>query len=126
MKKRLLIIEDDEQVRLLVARFLRRKDWEFHDAADGREGLVKAAALRPDVVLLDVQLPDMEGWDICRKLRTGASLSSAAVIMLSGKRLEPADKAKGLEAGADDFLAKPFDLTELMLRIDAILKGRGR
>lgn len=126
MKRKLLIIEDDEQVRLLVSRFLRRKDWEFHSATDGREGLEMAASLRPDVLLLDVQLPDMEGWDICRKLRTDAAMRLAAVIMVSGNRLEPDDKVRCLEAGADDFLAKPFDLTELMLRIDTILKVRGR
>lgn len=126
MKRKLLIIEDDEQVRLLVARFLRRKDWEFHGTGDGREGLELAASLRPDVLLLDVQLPDMEGWDICRMLRADAAMRSAAVIMVSGNRQEPADKVRCLEAGADDFLAKPFDLTELMLRIDTILKVRGR
>lgn len=126
MKRKLLMIEDDEQVRILVGRFLKRKNWEFHSGASGAEGLEKAASLHPDVVLLDIQLPDMEGWDICLRLKADAALKDIPVVMVSGKRMDPAHKARGLEVGADDCLAKPFDLTELLLRIDNILKARGR
>lgn len=126
MKRKLLMIEDDEQVRILVSRFLKRKNWEFHCGATGTEGLEKAAALHPDVVLLDIQLPDIEGWEICRRLKADSALREIPVVMVSGTKIDPAHKARGLEVGADDCLAKPFDLTELLLRIDNILRARGK
>lgn len=126
MKRKLLIIEDDEQVRLVVRQFLKRKDWEFHGAGSGQEGLEKSSSLLPDLIVLDVQLPDMEGWDICRRLKDDPVLKAIPVIMVSGNYLDPTHKARGLEAGADDFLAKPFDMTELLLRMNAILRSRGR
>ena len=85
----------------------------------------KASSVRPDVVLLDVQLPDMEGWDVCRQLKADAALRAIPVVMVSGNRFGAADRVRGLEAGADDFLVKPFDLTEMLLRIENILKARG-
>ena len=119
------MIEDDDQVRHVVNQFLKRKDWEFHSAPTGTEGVEKASSVRPDVVLLDVQLPDMEGWDVCRQLKADAALRAIPVVMVSGNRFGAADRVRGLEAGADDFLVKPFDLTELLLRIENILKARG-
>jgi DNA-binding response OmpR family regulator len=126
MKRSLVMIEDDEQIRHLVGLFLKRKSWDFHGAATGAEGLEKTSSLRPDIILLDVQLPDAEGWDICRQLKGNPSLSETPVIMVSGRRTSPDDKAQGLEAGADDFLSKPFNLTELFLRMETILKARGK
>jgi DNA-binding response OmpR family regulator len=126
MKRKLLMIEDDEQLRLVVSRYLRRKDWEFHEAADGAEGLAKAAQLQPEIILLDIQLPDLEGWEVCRKLKADAATANIPVVMVSGNLNTAEDKARGLEVGADDFLAKPFDLTELVLRMDGILKAIGR
>lgn len=124
--RKLVMIEDDEQISLLVGRFLKRKSWDFHSAGTGSEGLEKSSSVRPDIVLLDINLPDTEGWDVCRRLRADPVLSETPVIMLSGHRLTPNDKARGLEAGADDFLSKPFNLTELSLRMEAILKVRGK
>jgi DNA-binding response OmpR family regulator len=126
MKRSLLMIEDDGQLSLVVSQYLRHNGWDFQSSSTGAEGVAKAAKVRPDVVLLDVQLPDGEGWDFCRKLREQPALTQTAVVMVSGNRFQPTDKARGLEAGADDFLAKPFDLTELVLRLDAILKTRGK
>lgn len=126
MKRKLLMIEDDEQVRLLVSRFLQRKNWDFHGAATGSEGLEKSSSLRPDIVLLDIQLPDVEGWEVCRRLKGDPALRAMPIVMVSGHRISPNDKAAGLEAGADDFLSKPFDLTELILRMEAVLQVRGK
>lgn len=126
MKRRLLMIEDDDQVSLVVGNFLKRQDWDFHAAGNGRDGIAAAAQLKPDVVLLDVQLPDMEGWDICKSLKRNPALAATPIVMVSGNRIDPESKAKGIEAGADDFLSKPFDLLELQLRIEGILKARGR
>lgn len=126
MKRVMLMIDDDEQVVYAVSRFLKRKDWDFYGAFTGTEGLKKASELHPDVVLLDVQLPDMEGWEICRRLKSDAALSGVSVVMVSGARLNPPDKALGLQSGADDFLGKPFNLTELLLRLDAIMRIKGK
>jgi DNA-binding response OmpR family regulator len=125
MTRTLLMIEDDDDAAHLVSRFLKRKSWNFHRAADGAQGLRQAAKVRPDVILLDIQLPDIEGWEICRRLKNDAALSKVPVVMVSGNKIDPAHKARGLEVGADDYLAKPYDLTELMLRVDAILSARG-
>lgn len=125
-KRRVFYIEDDGQVSLVVGQFFKRQKWEFHSAATGQDGLDRAAEVKPDAILLDVQLPDMEGWDICRELRRKPELASVPIIMVSGRLADPESKAKGLEAGADDFLGKPFDLTELALRIEAILRARGK
>lgn len=126
MKRTMLMIDDDEQIVYAVSRFLKRKDWDFHSALRGKEGLEKAAALKPDVVLLDVQLPDMEGWDICRTLKKDPALNGVTIVMVSGVMLTPTDKAFGLEAGADDFMGKPFNITELLLRLDAIMRTKGK
>lgn len=125
MKRTLLMIEDDEQVRHVMRLSLRRSDWEFHGAATGAEGLEKALALAPDVILLDIELPDMLGYDVCRKVKAHPTLGSTPVVMVSGERLDPEQKAHGIECGADDFLSKPFNAAELLLRIGNILKVRG-
>lgn len=126
MKRTLLMIEDDPQVSLVVSQYLKHNGWQFHTVTTGKAGIAKAASARPDVILLDVQLPDGEGWEFCKELKTDPSTREIAIVMVSGNRFQPTDKARGLEAGADDFLAKPFDLTELLLRLDAILKLRGK
>lgn len=126
MKRTMLMIDDDQQVVYAVSRFLKRKEWDFTGVFTGKEGLEKASALHPDVVLLDVQLPDIEGWEICRSLKKNPDLSGVTVVMVSGVKLTPDDKAFGLEAGADDFLGKPFNLTELLLRLDAIMRVKGK
>lgn len=126
MRRKLLIIDDDEQIHLLVSRFLKRKSWEYYGASTGAEGLEKSSSLRPDIVLLDIELPDVEGWEVCRRLKSDPTLNAMPVLMVSGHRLSPDDKVAGIKAGADDFLSKPFNLTELLLRMDAILKVRGK
>ncbi|MBI4424024.1 MAG: response regulator [Elusimicrobia bacterium] len=117
MPMKLLMIEDDKDVRGLVARTAKRRRWEFHEAGTVQDGLASAAELGPDVILLDVQLPDGEGWDVCAALKKDERLRAIPVLMLSGKRMRPEEKARGLELGADDYLAKPFYTSELCLRI---------
>lgn len=126
MKRKLLIIDDDEQVHLLVSRFLKRKNWDYSGASTGAEGLAKSSSLRPDIVLLDIELPDVEGWEVCSRLKSDPALNATPVFMVSGHRLSPDDKVAGIKAGADDFLSKPFNLTELLLRMEAVLKVRGK
>lgn len=125
MTRRVMMVEDDEQVRLIVDRLLRRKGWQFRGVPTAEQAVETAASFRPDAILLDVELPGADGYEACRLLKADPDLAAIPVVMVSGTRLHPAEKARGLEAGADDFLAKPFDGTELFLRLEAILKVRG-
>ncbi|MBI5623782.1 MAG: response regulator transcription factor [Elusimicrobia bacterium] len=124
-KRRLLMIDDDRETRRMVGRYVRHKGWEFIEAADGAEGIVAALRDSPDLILLDIQLPDLEGWEVCRRLKAESLPEPIPIMMVSGARFSPEDKAHGLEIGADDYLSKPFDLSELWLRVEAILKARG-
>jgi len=124
MPLKILMIEDDIEVRRLVGRSARRRAWEFHEAGTAAEGLTRARESKPDIILLDIQLPDGEGWDVCASLKRDALLARIPIVMVSGRRMLPEDKARGIAAGADDYLAKPFDPSELWLRIEAILKAK--
>ena len=122
MSRTLLAIDDDAVLLGLIGRFLKRKGWGYEKAMTGEEGLKKARESKPDVVLLDVELPDETGWNVCRSLKQDAALRSVPVVMISGKRIVGEDRAKGLEYGADDYLVKPFDLSVMLLKIEAILR----
>jgi two-component system response regulator VicR len=118
--KRVLIIEDDKSISDLVKFNLEKEGFDTDSAADGQEGLDKALATDPDLVLLDVMLPTIDGFEICRKLR---EKSSVPIIMLTAKE-EEVDKVLGLELGADDYITKPFGLRELIARIKANMRRR--
>ncbi|MFA6318616.1 MAG: response regulator transcription factor [Elusimicrobiota bacterium] len=124
-KKRFLIIDDDRDTRSMICRYVQHKGWDCGQAPDGGRGLASAMAEPPDMILLDIQLPDLEGWEVCKRLRAEPPTRSVPIIMVSGARFSPEDKAAGLELGADDFMSKPFDLAELWLRVEAILRARG-
>ncbi|ADU29023.1 response regulator transcription factor [Evansella cellulosilytica] len=118
MKEKVLIIEDDEDIRELTALYLKKHSYEVFTAKDGYEGINIVQNNNPHLVLLDILLPGMKGYEICQKIRM---LSEAPIIFLSCKR-DIRDKVKGLDAGADDYLTKPFDFTELEARIKANLR----
>ena len=118
MTGRVLIIEDDPNVAEVVARYLQREGFLVQTVADGRVGLDIALRELPDLVVLDVMLPSLGGWEICRQLR---AVAPVAVIMLTA-RGEEADRIAGLELGADDYLAKPFSPRELTARVKAVLR----
>lgn len=115
-----LIIEDDTQVRELVARYLEREGFTAVAAADGQDGLQAVARHRPALVLLDVNLPDLDGWSILRRLRGDADWQPA-VIMLTARNDEP-DRLLGLDLGADDYIVKPFSPREVVARVKAVLR----
>jgi DNA-binding response OmpR family regulator len=115
---RILIIEDDSTLRQLLETFLRWKGYDMTTAQDGTAGLKTATAAPPDLVILDVMMPGMDGWEVCRNLRKATNVP---ILMLSAKSTQD-DVVQGLECGADDYVKKPFDLRELELRIKAILK----
>ncbi len=122
MGSRLLMIEDDRDLATMVAEYLGRYGFELELAHTAGEGLAQALRGPFDAVLLDVMLPDGDGFDVCRRIRAE---SEVPVLMLTA-RGEPADRIVGLELGADDYLPKPFEPRELLARIKAILRRGSR
>ena len=120
--KRILVIEDEPQMLLGLRDNLELEGYEVATAADGDEGLQKALAFQPDLVILDVMLPRKNGFDVCRELR--ARGTATPVVMLTARNQET-DKVLGLELGADDYVTKPFSITELLARVRAVLRRTG-
>jgi two-component system phosphate regulon response regulator PhoB len=118
---RILVIEDEADIRQVLTYNLRLEGHEVADAESGQAGLAMAQEKRPDLVLLDIMLPDVSGLEICRKLKSDASLRAVPVIMLTA-RSEEIDRVVGFELGADDYVVKPFSVRELVLRIAAVLR----
>jgi len=116
-----LLIDDDARLGTLVAEYLGQHEIDVTTAGDGLRGLAAIQKHRPDLVLLDLMLPGMDGLEVCRKIRATAEWSGLPVIMLTAKG-EDVDKVVGLEVGADDYLAKPFNPRELLARIRAVLR----
>jgi DNA-binding response OmpR family regulator len=125
MGTRVLVVDDDADIGELVAFHLRRAGMEPLLAASGREGLDVLQRDRPDIVVLDIMLPDASGWDVCRHIHEHAQeLGDPAVILLTALG-EEADRVSGLEMGADDYVTKPFSPRELVARVRAVLRRRG-
>jgi two-component system, OmpR family, phosphate regulon response regulator OmpR len=118
---RLLVVDDEPNIRELLAQTFRLVGFDVRCAATGAEALNAATADRPDLVVLDVMLPDLDGLETCRRIR---SISDVPVLMLTAKG-EETDRIVGLEIGADDYLPKPFNPRELLARLRAILRRRG-
>jgi len=117
----ILVIEDDKALRDGLAMNFDLGGYHVHTAADGEEGLRKAFDVRPDLIVLDIMLPDRSGLDILSELRERGK--QVPVLILSARDATP-DKVEGLELGADDYLTKPFELPELMARVQAMLRRR--
>ncbi len=118
MPPRILVVDDEPAVLDLLAYNLRRANYEVLTATDGRAGLRLARDSAPDLILLDLMLPEVDGLDVCRELRR---TSQVPIIMLTA-RDEEVDRVVGLELGADDYVCKPFSVRELMARIKAVLR----
>jgi len=117
----LLVIEDDDIVARTIIRSLRGEEFTVNTAHSGAEGLRLARQARPDLVILDVIMPGMDGYTVCRQMRADPLLVNVPVLFLTAKIKED-DKIAGFRAGADDYLTKPFNIDELILRVRAILK----
>ncbi|MBN2304988.1 MAG: response regulator [Anaerolineae bacterium] len=115
-RKRLLIIEDDVDVSEMLTTFFQSQGYEVFHAEEGADGIALSRSKFPDLVLLDVMLPDMDGFDVCKALRT-TTLTKYIPITFLTQRDGRADKVAGLELGADDYVTKPFDIEELRLRV---------
>ena len=117
---RILVVDDEDSITQLLCTALRYEGFETESAATGREALTAAAAFRPDLVLLDVMLPDLDGFEVHRRL-TGTSAERLPVVFLTARR-ETDDRIRGLTIGADDYVTKPFSLEELIARVRAVLR----
>ena len=118
MNNKALVIEDDKNIAELLRLYLEKDGFEVSIAPDGGKGLQLAEDEHPDVVLLDIMLPVMDGWQVCREIRR---TSQVPIIMLTAKG-ETYDKVSGLEMGADDYVTKPFEVKELIARIHAVMR----
>jgi DNA-binding response OmpR family regulator len=122
MTQQLLMIEDDARLAGMVSEYLRQAGFGFEHALDGTSGLAALQKSPPSLVVLDLMLPDMDGLEICRRIRgIGGAVGKTPILMLTAKG-DPMDRVIGLEVGADDYLAKPFEPRELLARIRAILR----
>ena len=117
-----LIVEDDRNIAELLQLYLEKEGYAVTLATDGGQGLSKFRAIKPDLVLLDIMMPVMDGWTVCRAIR---SESQTPIIMLTAKG-ETEDKVTGLRAGADDYITKPFEMKEILARIEAVLRRSDR
>ena len=122
MDARILLVEDDPSIREVTAIGLRNAGFDVHTAADGQAGLDRFRAERYDLILLDVMLPRLDGFEVCRAIRR---VSTVPVVMLTA-RADTIDVVVGLEAGADDYVKKPFEVPELVARVRAAIRRAGR
>ena len=113
-----LVVEDERNIAELLQLYLEKEGYAVTIACDGGQGLEKFRAIGPDLVLLDVMMPVMDGWQLCRTIRAE---SDVPVIMLTAKS-ETDDKVTGLKSGADDYITKPFEMREVLARIEAVLR----
>ena len=125
MSARILVVEDDADIAMLVARYLEKAGYEIERAATGRDALQAIAARPPDMMVLDLMLPQVDGIEICRITRANPATASLPIIMLTA-RAEESERIVGLELGADDYLAKPFSPGELVARVRALLRRAER
>ena len=121
MPKKVLIVEDDANIAELLHLYLEKEGFQTQVAKDGGKGIELFRSFQPDLVLLDIMLPVMDGWSVCAKIR---ETSQVPIIMLTAKS-EVFDRIQGLEMGADDYIVKPFEMKEVLARIHAVLRRTG-
>ena len=122
MVKRILAVEDDPNALELMVYTLERKGYQVIPAKDGLEALKKAQDEHPDLIILDIMLPGLDGYEVCRRLRQIPETAVLPILMMSAKARQE-DKDAGLKKGADDYLAKPVDPLEMVARVETLLAG---
>lgn len=120
-KKTILIIEDEKNIAL-AEQMILEDQFTIHLAHDGKEGHDKAVALKPDIILLDIMLPSMNGFDICKTLRSNIAMKDTKIIMVTAKDQDK-DEFTGIDLGADDYIMKPFEADELIHVVNQVLKS---
>lgn len=120
--ERLLLVDDEDNLRSMLEAALRHSGFEVHPAVNGRDALEAVPQVKPDLIVLDVMLPDLDGFDVCQRLR---STGDRTPVLFLTARDATEDKVRGLTMGGDDYLVKPFSLDELVARINAVLRRTG-
>ena len=121
MSKRILLVDDEEPVRSLVAATISSDGrYQLLEARDGREALEVACREKPDLILLDILMPGMDGFEVCRRLKASPQMRDTCIIMLTALAQE-AERQQGKEAGADDYFTKPFSPTALLRKVEEVL-----
>lgn len=120
-KQKILVVDDDQSIVKIVQRYLEQDGYDVLTAFNGETAIHNLRRHKPDLVVLDLMLPDRDGWDITRLIRTDATLLTTPIIMLTA-RVEDTDKIIGLELGADDYITKPFNAREVVARVRALLR----
>jgi two-component system phosphate regulon response regulator PhoB len=121
MKPQILIVEDETSILTILRYNLEKADFTISEASNGEDGLQQIAERRPDLIILDWGLPLVSGFELCRQVRSSPDLRSIPIVMLTA-RGEEADKVRALDAGADDYVTKPFSVSELIARVRALLR----
>ncbi|CQR72004.1 Transcriptional regulatory protein SrrA [Sporomusa ovata DSM 2662] len=116
--KTVLLVDDEQAIRELLALYLNKEGFTVHEAADGAEALIKNQEYKPDIIILDIMMPVLDGLEVCRQIR---KFSNIPIIMLTS-RAEDEDRIMGLELGADDYVTKPFNSREVVARVKAVLR----
>jgi DNA-binding response OmpR family regulator len=119
--QRILVVEDEAKIAQIVSAYLRRDGYQVLLASDGRKALDLARAELPDLIVLDLMLPEISGWDVCRELRRNPRTARVPIIMATARE-DVSDRIVGLELGADDYVVKPYDAKELVARVHAVLR----
>jgi DNA-binding response OmpR family regulator len=119
---RILVVEDDPSIRLGLEDTLRAKGYEVDVTSRGEEGATRAQSGRYDLVVLDIMLPDIDGFEVCRRIRTGPRATARTPVIILSARGAELDRVRGLEIGADDYVTKPFSLMELLARVASVLR----
>ncbi len=122
MSKKILVVDDEKSIVDILKLNLQNEGYTVYEAYDGEEAVMKASAIEPDLILLDVMLPKLDGFSVCKKIR---ETSSVPILMITARE-EEVDKVLGLELGADDYITKPFSVRELMARIKANMRRLDR
>ncbi|MFE4711459.1 MULTISPECIES: response regulator transcription factor [Paenibacillus] len=118
MNKKVLLVEDEIRIREVIADYFIQSDWDVYEAGNGQEALLRFDDLQPDLLILDIMMPEIDGWEVCRQVR---SRSEVPIILLTAKSGED-DKILGFELGADDYVTKPFSPKVLVARANVLMK----
>lgn len=121
MRYEILVVDDDEKITSLLRRSLAFEGYAVRTASDGKQGLAQVLEKEPDLMILDIMMPHIDGWEVCRRIKESGS--TFPILMLTAKD-EVGDRVKGLDLGADDYLVKPFALEEMLARVRALLRRK--
>ncbi len=122
MPQKILVVDDDPEIRALVRKYLSANGFAVVFADNGSEGIILARESRPELILLDAEMPGLDGYSVCRAIKSDPAAKPIPIIIMSGSRIEDKDVLSGFEGGADDYVLKPFFLPVLLARIQAVLR----